>query len=136
VEYAPVGSPKLDNQCHHDPHRRFTGNGDRVAHHPAAAVAGSLVVPIPGVGEIAIGEDARTIDGNAASKRELAADGTVAAAAVDVVRATTSELAKAIGIEIKDLRVGPRSPQAVSSAASPSSRRESRRRSKPARTSW
>lgn len=50
-----------------------------------------LVVPVPGVAEIAIGEDPRAIGGNAASKPALAADGTSAAAAVDLVRVTLLE---------------------------------------------
>jgi len=65
-----------------------------------------LVVPIPGVGEIAIGEDPRAIGGDAASKPEVAGNGTVAAAAVDVARVTTLPLAAALGVDIADLRIG------------------------------
>jgi uncharacterized repeat protein (TIGR01451 family) len=50
-----------------------------------------LTVGVPGVAEIAIGEDPRKIGGNAASKPDLAADGTSAAAAVDIVRVTILE---------------------------------------------
>jgi len=50
-----------------------------------------LVVNVPNVAEIAIGEDPRKIGGNADSKPELAADGTSAAAAVDIVRVTLLE---------------------------------------------
>ena len=62
-----------------------------------------LVIPIPGVGEIAIGEDPRAIGGNAESSPELAANGTMAAAAVDVVRITAS---LSDTLNVTDLRVG------------------------------
>lgn len=45
-----------------------------------------LVVEIPGVAELAIGEDPRAIGGNAESAPVTSANGTLAAAAVDVVR--------------------------------------------------
>ncbi|HVL81173.1 MAG TPA: hypothetical protein VM840_06230 [Actinomycetota bacterium] len=62
-----------------------------------------LVVPLPsGLGEIAIGEDPRAIGGNAASQPEIAADGTSAAAAVDVVRIRLT----IPGVEVTDLRIG------------------------------
>lgn len=66
-----------------------------------------LVVPIPGVGEIAIGEDPRAIGGNADSSPTEEADGTEASAAVDVVR---------IHIEaagLADVRVGHMEVEAV-----------------------
>jgi hypothetical protein len=106
VEYAPVGSPTSTTKV--ITIRTGASPGTEIASLTTQQLLSQegLVVPIPGVGEIAIGEDPRAIGGNAASKPELAADGTVAAAAVDIVRATTSELATAIDIDIKDLRVG------------------------------
>ena len=68
-----------------------------------------LVVPIPGVAEIAVGEDPRAIGGNAASKPALAANGTSAAAAVDLVRVTLLEQRNAAGavtMSAADLRIG------------------------------
>jgi hypothetical protein len=59
-----------------------------------------LVVNIPGVVELAIGEDPRAIGGDADSKPAVAADGTSASAAVDVVRI------KAIGGQVADVRLG------------------------------
>lgn len=50
-----------------------------------------LVIPIPGVAEIAVGEDPRAIGGDADSAPTLAANGTSAAAAVDLVRITLLE---------------------------------------------
>jgi hypothetical protein len=47
---------------------------------------GGLVVTIPGVAELAIGEDPRAIGGDATTEPLEAADGTQAAGAVDVVR--------------------------------------------------
>lgn len=65
------------------------------------------VFDIPNVGQIALGEDPRAIgDMSTASKPELAANGTVAAAAVDVVRIIGLPLADTLGIELADLRVG------------------------------
>lgn len=61
-----------------------------------------FVLPLPGIGEIAIGEDPRAIGGNATSVPELGANGTVAGGAVDVVRVTAS----AANLAIADLRVG------------------------------
>ena len=61
-----------------------------------------FVLPLPGIGEIAIGEDPRAIAGNADSAPELAANGTVAGGAVDVVRVTAS----AASLALADLRVG------------------------------
>ena len=50
-----------------------------------------LVIPVPGVAEIAVGEDPRAIGGDAESAPALAANGTSAAAAVDLVRVTLLE---------------------------------------------
>jgi hypothetical protein len=61
-----------------------------------------FVLPLPGIGEIVIGEDPRGIGGNADSAPELAANGTVAGAAVDVVRITAS----AANLALADVRVG------------------------------
>ncbi len=70
-----------------------------------------LVVDVPLVGQIAIGEDPRAIavppaapDAN--STPELAANGTTAGAAVDVVRVTTLTLSQLLNINVADLRVG------------------------------
>lgn len=62
-----------------------------------------LVVPIPGLAEIAIGEPARAIGGEAGSSALRSADGTQAAAAADVVRVRLLTDAPA---QIADLRVG------------------------------
>ncbi len=59
-----------------------------------------LVVPIPGVAEIAIGEDPRAIGGDADSQPSVAANGTSASAAVDVVRV------KLLDGALADIRVG------------------------------
>lgn len=61
-----------------------------------------FLVPLPGIGEIVIGEDPRAIGGNADSAPEVATNGTVAGAAVDVVRVTAS----AANLALADLRVG------------------------------
>ena len=50
-----------------------------------------LVIRVPGVAEIAVGEDPRAIGGDADSPPTLAANGTSAAAAVDLVRVTLLE---------------------------------------------
>jgi LPXTG-motif cell wall-anchored protein len=63
-----------------------------------------LVVTIPGLAEIAIGEPVRAIGGAAGSKPFVAPDGTKAAAAVDIVRVRT--LAGAPNNQIADLRLG------------------------------
>jgi hypothetical protein len=63
-----------------------------------------LVVTIPGLAEIAIGEPARAIGGAAGSKPLIAPDGTKTAAAVDVVRVRT--LAGLPENSIADLRIG------------------------------
>jgi hypothetical protein len=62
-----------------------------------------LVVPIPGIGEIAVGEDPRQIGGAAASQPVVAGDGTEASAAVDVARVTLN--VPGVG-QVTDLRVG------------------------------
>jgi len=70
-----------------------------------------LAITLPaGLGEIAIGEPARTIGGASGSSPVLAADGTTAAAAVDVVRIKAG-LAGILGIT--DLRVGHMESKAV-----------------------
>ncbi|HUR49211.1 MAG TPA: hypothetical protein VMY88_06765 [Acidimicrobiales bacterium] len=68
-----------------------------------------LVVNVPGVAEIAIGEDPRAIGGDADSAPALAADGTSAAAAVDLVRVTLLEQRDDAGIvtmSAADVRIG------------------------------
>jgi uncharacterized protein DUF11 len=62
-----------------------------------------LVIEIPGLAEIAIGEDARAIGGNADSVPSIAANGTSAAGAVDVVRV---KLLPGAPAELTDLRIG------------------------------
>ncbi len=68
-----------------------------------------LVVPIEALGtELAIGEDPRAIGGDANSQPTEAADGTVAAGAVDVVRLRVldTEEATLAGLSGVDLRIG------------------------------
>lgn len=68
-----------------------------------------LVIPVPGVAEIAVGEDPRAIGGDADSAPTLAANGTSAAAAVDLVRVTLLEQrddAGAVTMSAADLRIG------------------------------
>lgn len=62
-----------------------------------------LVVDIPNVAEVAIGEPPRAIGGAAGSSPTQRADGTMAAAAVDVVRVRALPGAP---VELTDLRVG------------------------------
>ncbi|HVT77081.1 MAG TPA: hypothetical protein VHD87_08630, partial [Acidimicrobiales bacterium] len=57
-------------------------------------------INIPGVADIAIGEDPRAIGGDASSKPAIAADGTSISAAVDVVRV------KLLDGSLADIRVG------------------------------
>ena len=104
VEYAPVGSP--------DPTTKVItvkASGTEVL---ALTMQQFLsnegrVFDIPNVGQIALGEDPRAIgDMNTASKPELAANGTVAAAAVDVVRIIALPLADTLDIDLADLRIG------------------------------
>jgi hypothetical protein len=59
-----------------------------------------VVIPIPGLANIAIGENPRAIDGDAESDPVIAANGTSAAAAVDVVRVDLLDGA------LLDLRIG------------------------------
>ncbi|MGH9165353.1 MAG: DUF11 domain-containing protein [Acidimicrobiales bacterium] len=59
-----------------------------------------LVIPIPGVAEVAVGEDPRAIGGNASTSPQLAGDGTLAAGAVDVARVTL------LDGSLLDVRVG------------------------------
>jgi hypothetical protein len=103
VEYAPGGSPTSTTKVITV---KLAGTEIASLTTQQLLTQKGLVVPIPGVGEIAIGEDPRAIGGDAASSPEMAANGTVAAAAVDAVRITTLPLAKALGIDIADLRVG------------------------------
>lgn len=68
-----------------------------------------LVIPVPGVAEIAVGEDPRAIGGEAASAPALAANGTSAAAAVDLVRVKLLEQRDDAGnvtMSGADLRIG------------------------------
>ena len=68
-----------------------------------------LVVTVPGVAEIAIGEDPREIGGAATTNPKLSADGTSAAAAVDIVRIKLLEQRNAQGQVtqgLADIRVG------------------------------
>lgn len=70
---------------------------------------GFTTLTVPGVVEIAIGEDPRAIGGNAASTPVLAANGTSAAAAVDAVRVKLLEQRDGAGnvtARAADLRVG------------------------------
>ena len=62
-----------------------------------------LVIEIPGLAEIAIGEDARAIGGDADSVPRIAGNGTSAAAAVDVVRV---KLLQGAPVQLTDLRIG------------------------------
>ena len=59
-----------------------------------------LVVNLPGLAEIAVGEDPRAIGGSATSAPALAGDGTLAAAALDVVRVTL------LDGTVADVRIG------------------------------
>lgn len=62
-----------------------------------------LVVEVPGIAQIATGENPRAIAGSAGSLPTTAPDGTLAAAAVDVLRL---ELLEQPAAEIADLRLG------------------------------
>lgn len=68
-----------------------------------------LVLNIPGVAEIAIGEPPRAIDGAAGSSPTVATGGTMAAAAVDVVRVRALPEAP---VQLTDLRIGHMEAQA------------------------
>lgn len=59
-----------------------------------------LSIPVPGLAEITIGENPRAIGGDADSNPQVAADGTSASAAVDVVRVTL------LDGSLADIRVG------------------------------
>ena len=68
-----------------------------------------LVVAVPGVAEIAVGEDPRAIGGDADSAPALGANGTSAAAAVDLVRVTLLEQrddANNVTMSAADIRIG------------------------------
>lgn len=103
VEYAPGGSPTSTTKV-----IVVKLAGAEIASLTTQQLLSQqgLVVPIPGIGEIAIGEDPRAIAGDAASSPEIAANGTVAAAAADVVRITPLPLAELLGVDVADLRVG------------------------------
>ena len=62
-----------------------------------------LVVEVPGLAEIAIGEDLRAVGGGADSAPAVANDGTSAAAAVDIVRV---KLLPGAPAQLADVRVG------------------------------
>lgn len=62
-----------------------------------------LVLTIPGIAEVAIGEAPRAIDGAAGSRPVVARGGTLTAAAVDVVRVRALPGA---AVQLADLRVG------------------------------
>ena len=72
-----------------------------------------LPISVPGVGDVAIGEAPRAIDGEFGSSPVMAANGTRAAAAVDVLRITTGALAATLGIDIIDVRVGHMESEAI-----------------------
>ncbi|HET7416874.1 MAG TPA: LPXTG cell wall anchor domain-containing protein [Solirubrobacterales bacterium] len=66
-----------------------------------------LVIDVPGIATIAVGEDPRAIGGNATSTPTSGGDGTTVSAAVDVVRVQlldTSPLPNPLGV--LDLRIG------------------------------
>lgn len=68
-----------------------------------------LVLNIPGIAEIAIGEPPRAIDGDAGSRPNVATGGTSTAAAVDVVRVRVLPGAP---VQLSDLRIGHMETQA------------------------
>ena len=70
--------------------------------------ATGLVVAVPGVAEIAIGEDPRAIGGDDTTKPKLGTDGTSAATAVDVVRVKLLEQVAGgvVTQSAADIRVG------------------------------
>jgi len=72
-----------------------------------------LGIDVPGVGKIAIGEAPRAIGGAFGSSPVTESNGTRAAAAVDVLRITTAELAETLGIDIADIRVGHMESEAI-----------------------
>jgi uncharacterized repeat protein (TIGR01451 family) len=70
-----------------------------------------LVVDLPGIATVAIGEDPRAIGGNASSAPVATQDGTEAAAAVDVVRVQLLDNVAGVaalvpGLSALDLRIG------------------------------
>ena len=70
-----------------------------------------LTLPIAGILDLAVGEDVRAIGGDANSQPTIAADGTLAAGAVDVARlrilpGQEAAAASLLGIGVLDLRVG------------------------------
>ena len=118
VEYAPGGSPTSTTIVLTLVDRRSPGARSLTTQQ--LLTQKGFVLPLPGIGEIAIGEDPRAIGGDAASAPELAANGTVAAGAVDVVRVTASRgephMSPTCGSDTWSPR--PWSPSAASSAAS------------------
>ena len=72
-----------------------------------------LAITVPGVGQVVIGESPRAIGGAYGSDPVMAANGTRAAAATDVLRVTTSELAATLGIDLADIRVGHMESEAI-----------------------
>lgn len=65
-----------------------------------------LPIEVPGVASIVVGEDPRAIGGDANSSATQGGDGTVASAAVDVVRVQLLESATLLGVSVLDVRVG------------------------------
>jgi hypothetical protein len=110
VEYAPVGSPTSTT-----PVLKVTLGTNTPLELSLQDLLGQagLAIPVPGIAEIVLGEGPRAIAGATASKPELAANGTVAAAAVDVLRIDTSALASALNLTLADLRVGHMESRAV-----------------------
>ena len=107
VEYAPAGSPDLTTKAITvllDGEELPIPGGSSITFQDILDKDG-LIVPLPGnLGVISIGAPPRAIGGSPTSVPELAANGTKAAAAVDVVQITASVASQALGLA--DLRVG------------------------------
>ena len=103
VEYAPAGSPTSTT-----PVLKISLGSNTPLELAFQDLLGQdgLAIPVPGIGEIVLGEGPRAIGGATGSQPEVAANGTVAAGAVDVLRIGTSELADALGLVLADVRVG------------------------------
>jgi hypothetical protein len=110
VEYAPAGSPTSTT-----PVLKVSLGANTPLEVSLQDLLGQtgVAIPVPGIAEIVLGEGPRAIGGATASKPELAANGTVAAAAVDVLRINTSALASTLGLTLADLRVGHMESKAV-----------------------
>ena len=110
VEYAPAGSPTSTT-----PVLKITLGAGMPLELSLQDLLGQTGLPIavPGIAEIVLGEGPRAIGGATASMPELAENGTMAAAAVDVVRVDTSDLADTLGLTLADLRVGHMESKAV-----------------------